>query len=434
MEKLFRLTENGTTARREISAGITTFFAMAYIIFVNPVFLSAAAMDPEGVMIATCLGAAAGSILCALISNLPYAMAPGMGLNTFFAFTLCSPAFYAYSWQQALALTFIAGGIFLLITLTPLRSRIIAAVPENLQYAISAGIGLFIALIGLLNSGIVTMTDGFPALSDLGSPQSLLTLFGVLVTAVLLVLRVRGALLLGMLATVAAGLVSGRIAPPERIVAMPRAISSVFGRLDFHGLVRGGGLSSVLAFLSLLFSMTMVDMFDTLGFLIGAGSQTEERGALTQSAGRVLTADALATVLGAVCGTSTVTTYAESAAGVSAGGRTGLTSVVTACGFLLAVFFSPLAGLFTAAAAAPTLIVVGMYLTSVIRKVDFSAADDAIPVFLTILLIPLSYSITTGIGVGFISWVICKAVARKRAALNLPVLSLAAVFAVYFCL
>lgn len=434
MEKLFHLAENGTTVRREINAGITTFFAMAYIIFVNPVFLSAAGMDPAGVMIATCLGAALGSALCALISNMPYAMAPGMGLNTFFAFTLCGPAMYAYSWRQALALTFIAGGIFLLITLTPLRDRIIAAVPVNLRHAIAAGIGLFIALIGMLNAGLIVMTDGFPALGDLRSPQAMLTLFGLLVTAVLLVLKVKAPLLLGMAATVAAGVISGQVQPPEELVSLPGALSGVFLQMDFRGLSRGG-LGGAVGLAALLFSMTMVDMFDTLGFLIGAGSQTaEESGALPPRTGRVLTADALATVLGAVCGTSTVTTYAESAAGVSAGGRTGLTSVVTACGFLLAIFFSPLAELFTAAAAAPALIVVGMYLTADVRKVDFSTADEAIPAFLTILLIPLTYSITTGIGAGFIAWTVCKAVSRSRRDLSPMAAVLAAIFALYFVL
>ena len=432
MEKLFHLAENGTTVRREVSAGVTTFFAMAYIIFVNPVFLSAAGMDPAGVMIATCLGAAAGSVLCAVISNLPYAMAPGMGLNTFFAFTLCGSAMYAYRWQQALALTFIAGGLFLLITLTPLRDRIIAAVPANLQHAIAAGIGLFIALIGLLNAGLIVMTDGFPALGDLRSPQALLTVFGVAVTAVLMVLKVPAPLLLGMAATVAAGLLSGQVQPPEKIVSLPGALSEVFCKLDFHGLVRGGA-GGVVGLAALLFSMTMVDMFDTLGFLIGAGSQTGE-GTLSPRAGEVLTADALATVLGAVCGTSTVTTYAESAAGVSAGGRTGLTSLVTAAGFLLALFFSPLAELFTAAAAAPALIMVGMFLTADVRKVDFSRTDEAIPAFLTILLIPLSYSITTGIGAGFIAWAVCKAVGRSRRELSPMAAVLAGVFALYFIL
>ena len=435
MERLFHLGEKGTTVRRELNAGVTTFFAMAYIIFVNPVFLSAAGMDPQAVMISTCIGAAVGSILGAVISNMPYAMAPGMGLNTFFAFTLCSPAMYGYTWQQALALTFIAGCLFLLITLLPLRDKIIAAVPRNLQHAIAAGIGLFIALIGLLNAGIIVMTDGFPALGSLGSPQSLLTLFGLLVTVILLLLRVKAPLLLGMIATAAAGLVTGQTALPSGIVSMPGALSLVFGKLDFHGLVTGKGLSGVIAFASLLFSMTMVDMFDTLGFLIGTGSQTEKAGAeLPKRTGKALTADALATVFGAVCGTSTVTTYAESSAGIAIGGRTGLTALVTACGFLLAVFFSPLAGLFTAAAAAPALIVVGMFLVADVRKIDFSQADEAVPAFLTLLMIPLSYSITAGIGFGFIAWVICKAAARKWSEIRLPTLVAAAVFAAYFCL
>ena len=431
MEKIFHLKENGTTVRTELSAGITTFFAMAYIIFVNPVFLSATGMSAEGAMIATCIGAAIGSVLCAVISNQPYAMAPGMGLNTFFAFTLCSTAFYGYTWQQALALTFIAGVVFLLITLSPLRDIIIAAVPENLQHSIAAGIGLFIALIGLLNSGLVVMTDGFPAIGDLGNPQTLMTIFGLLATIILVMLHVKAPLLIGMLLTVAAGAISGRAELPSSIISLPKAGAEVAFKLDFHGLAGNHSFADVIKLLALVFSMTMVDMFDTLGFLIGTETQSKN---LTRRTGRVLIADAMATVIGAICGTSTVTTYAESASGVSVGGRTGLTSVVVACGFLLAVFLSPLAGLFTAAAAAPALIIVGMYLLMDIRNVDFSRIDEAIPAFLTILLIPLSYSITTGIGAGIITWVICKMVVRDKHRLNSAIVSLAVVFLLFLCL
>ena len=431
MEKIFHLKENGTTVRTELSAGITTFFAMAYIIFVNPVFLSATGMSAEGAMIATCIGAAIGSVLCAVISNQPYAMAPGMGLNTFFAFTLCSTAFYGYTWQQALALTFIAGVVFLLITLSPLRDIIIAAVPENLQHSIAAGIGLFIALIGLLNSGLVVMTDGFPAIGDLGNPQTLMTIFGLLATIILVMLHVKAPLLIGMLLTVAAGAISGRAELPSSIISLPKAGAEVAFKLDFHGLAGNHSFADVIKLLALVFSMTMVDMFDTLGFLIGTETQSKN---LTRRTGRVLIADAMATVIGAICGTSTVTTYAESASGVSVGGRTGLTSVVVACGFLLAVFLSPLAGLFTAAAAAPARIIVGMYLLMDIRNVDFSRIDEAIPAFLTILLIPLSYSITTGIGAGIITWVICKMVVRDKHRLNSAIVSLAVVFLLFLCL
>ncbi|MDO4623514.1 MAG: NCS2 family permease [Eubacteriales bacterium] len=436
MEKIFHLKQNGTTVRTEIRAGLTTFFAMAYIIFVNPSILSATGMNSAGVMIATCVSAAIGSALCALFSNQPYALAAGMGLNTFFAFTLCNPDGYGYTWQQALGLTLLAGFLFLIITITPLRSIVIQAVPKNLKHAISAGMGLFIALIGLLNAGLITMNTGFPALGDLKSPACLLTIFGLVVTSILVVCHVQGSLILGMLATVLLSLITGQTALPTQIVSAPTAFGTVFMKLRFSGLLKGSGLSAVFALTALLFTMTMIDMFDTVGFLIGASSAAgtmDEQGNVPKM-GQVLAADAASTMVGALCGTSTVTSFAESSTGISAGGRTDLTSVTTGVCFLLAVFFAPLTGIVSSAATSPALIIVGMYMLMDVRNIDFSSMDQAIPAFLTILMMPMSYSITAGIGIGFIAHVICKLAARKTKELNPAMLVIGLVFLLYFCL
>lgn len=435
MKKLFKLEENHTTVRQEIRAGLTTFFAMAYIIFLNPVFLSSTGMDSGGVMVATCLSAAAGTLLCAFLSNKPFAMAPGMGMNAFFAYTLCG--LYGYSWQQALALTFLSGIFFLLIVISPLRDKIIHAVPANLKYAISAGVGLFIATIGLLDTGIVSLSSGLPALGDISSPTVLIALAGLAVTAVLVVLDINGSLIIGMVITIALSLVAGQTMMPDHLAEFPGAIAEVAFKLDFSGLTLGkSGLSGILSLVALMISLTMVDMFDTLGFLIGTSSRagmTDEKGNMPGS-GPILIADAAGSVMGALFGTSTVTCYAESVSGIAAGGKTGLTAVTTALCFLLAVVFSPLTGVMTSAVTAPALIIVGMYLLMEVKKVDFSHLDDAIPAFITIVAMPLTYSITTGIAAGFIFYLICKIAAGRRKELNLPVVALAIVFLLYFCL
>lgn len=435
MKKLFKLEENHTTVRQEIRAGLTTFFAMAYIIFLNPVFLSSTGMNSGGVMVATCLSAAAGTLLCAFLSNKPFAMAPGMGMNAFFAYTLCG--IYGYSWQQALALTFISGILFFLIVISPLRDKIINAVPANLKYAISAGVGLFIALIGLLDTGIVSLEGGMPALGDLSSPTVLIALAGLAITAVLVVLNINGSLIIGMVITIVLSLVAGQTTIPDHFAEFPGAVADVAFKLDFSGLISGkAGLSGILSLIALIISLTMVDMFDTLGFLIGTSSRagmTDEKGNMPGS-GPILIADAAGSVMGALFGTSTVTCYAESVSGIAAGGKTGLTAVTTALCFLLAVVFSPLTGVMTSAVTAPALIIVGMYLLMEVKKVDFSRLDDAIPAFITIVAMPMTYSITTGIAAGFIFHLICKIAAGRRNELNLPVVALAVVFLLYFCL
>lgn len=428
LEKTFKLKDNSTTVGTEVRAGITTFFSMAYIIFVNPAILSATGMDAGGIMIATCLSAALGTLLCAFFSNKPYVMASGMGLNTFFAFTLCNPDAYGYTWQQALGLTFIAGFIFLAVTITPLRDKIIEAMPASLRHAITAGIGLFIALIGAISAGFVKMEDGFPSLGNLKDKQVIVALIGLAITAILTVRRVKGSLLIGMIATAVISMLSGLTGMPTSVLSMPDKLAEVAFKMDFAGLMKGKGAAGLAALLAVLFTMAMIDMFDTLGFLIGTGTFD----GTDKGDGLVMIADAAGTVIGACCGTSTVTTYAESSAGVAAGGRTGLTALTSAVLFGAACFFAPLTSVMTEAAAAPALIIVGMYLLADVRNIDFSNMDDAIPAFLTLAAMPFSYSITTGIGAGIISYVICKLAAGKGKEVNPVLWVLAVVFLVYF--
>ena len=435
MNKLFSLKDNNTTAGTEIYAGLTTFFAMSYIIFLNPVYLSAAGMSPDGVMIATCISAAFGTLLCAFLSNRPFAMASGMGLNAYFAYTLCLG--YGYTWRQALALTFIAGIIFLVIVLLPVRDRLISSIPVNMKYAITAGIGLFLATVGLLDSGIITLANGLPSLGNLHDPSVIIALTGLAATAVLLVFNVKGSLMIGMFITVGAGIAMGITPLPKSVIGLPTAISDVFMKMDFTNLSLGQtGAKGVISLAALLLSLTLIDMFDTLGFLIGAGARMKiiDKDGNMPGMGRVMIADAASTVVGAVCGTSTVTCYAESAAGISAGGKTGLTSFTTGICFLLAVIFAPLTSVVTAAATAPVMIIIGMYLFMEIRNLKFDSMDNAIPAFLTIITMPLAYSITAGIGAGFIAFILCRIFTGKRKEINPVMAVLAVIFLIYFIL
>lgn len=425
MEKPFKLKENGTTLGTEIRAGLTTFVAMAYIIFLNPVFLSNTGMSSAGVLAATCLSAALGTAISALWSNKPFAMASGMGMNAYFTYTLCFG--YGYTWQQALVLTFLSGIIFLVLALF-MGKKAVSLIPENLRHAITAGIGLFVLLIGLLDAGILQMTAGFPELGDLSSLSVQTALLGLAVTVILSVMGVRGNLILGMLFTAAFSVATGQTGLPDSFVAMPTALKDVAFQMDFAGLISHG---SVLTLAAVLVSMSIVDMFDTLGFLIGTVSKTSEK---EDSLDRVLAADAGATLIGALCGTSTVTAYAESAAGVEEGGRTGLTALTVSLCFLLAVFFSPITAIFNSAVTAPALVIVGIYLFMDISKVKLEGLEDAIPAVITVAVMPFAYSITAGIGAGFLSFVLCKLTAKKWKEINAVTLILCVVFVLYFLL
>lgn len=430
LEKWFKLKENNTTVRTEIIAGITTFMTMVYIIFVNPNILSAAEMSWNGVFIATIIATIIGTVAMALLTNYPFALAPGMGLNAFFAFTICKQM--GVSWEVALGLVFIEGVLFILLSLTKFRSQIVNAIPMTLKSAISAGIGLFIAFIGFQSSGIlVSNPDTIIALGDLTSKDAIVTLFGLIVAGVLYAYNVKGALLWSILAATVFGMIPGIgvTGAIDGIVALPKwaDFTSVAFKLDIVGALK-------LNMIGVLLALLMVDIFDTAGTLIGVSTQAgylDKDGNLPK-ADKALLADAIGTVGGAIVGTSTVTTFVESAAGVSEGGRTGLTGIVTSILFLLSLFFMPLVGIVPAAATAPALIVVGILMVRNVLSIDWADFTEAMPAFLTMVMMPFAYSISTGIGFGFISYAAINLIAGKKEKTNWVVNILAIVFVLYF--
>ena len=411
LERMFKLKENNTSVRTEIIAGFTTFFAMSYIIFVNPDMLKITGMDFASVMIATCVASAIGSFLTAFIANIPFAQAPGMGLNALFTFTLCQGM--GYTWNQALAIVFISGVIFLIITISPLRSRIIEAIPKSLKSAIAAGIGLFIAFIGMLNSGLVVV-NGASNVTDLGSFSDgsvLLVVIGLIITGVLMAWKVKGSIFIGIIATTIIGIPLGVTDIPTTITYSNFSLAPTFLQLDFNLLSAG-----ILPLLTAIITLTMVDMFDTVGTLVGtanASGMADENGNFKRG-DKALVADALATCAGALVGTSTVSTYMESSTGIKEGGRTGLTSVVVGLLFLAAILLGPIALMIPCAATAPALIIVGVSMMSAIKNIDWHDFEIALPCFLTIAVMPFAYSISDGIGFGFIAYTIIK-VCRGKA-------------------
>ena len=417
MEKLFKLKAHGTDVKTEIRAGITTFFAMAYIIFVNSNYLSMTGMNKTGVMVATCISAAIGCLLTAFLANVPFCQAPGMGLNTFFTFTVCFGM--GYTWEQALAIVFISGVLFLVVTVSPLRKKIIEAIPASLKAAISAGIGFFIALIGMFNVNIVTAfgTGIAGAYTDMGSitkGAALLALIGLAITAILVAYRVKGAIFIGIIATTLIGFLMGQTTIPESftVAGIGEAFGEVAFKLDFSGALSAGG---VVPFLTAIITFAICDCFDTVGTLLGTAGNAgmlDENGNFP-GGDRALIADAIATCTGALIGTSTVTTFVESSTGIEDGGRTGLTSMTTGILFLLA-------GIVPSAATAPALIIVGVFMMKGVLKIDWSDMETAIPCFLTIAMMPFAYSIADGIGFGIISYTLIK-LARGKAK-EVPVL------------
>lgn len=433
LEKFFKLKENKTDVKTEVMAGVTTFMTMAYILAVNPNILSASGMDKSAVLIATALASFVGTALMALFANYPFALAPGMGLNAYFAFTVAGQM--GYSWQIALLAVFVEGLIFIVLSLTNVREAIFNAIPMTLKSAVSVGIGLFIAFIGLQNAKII-INDDFTLLtyqkfaaeefSTIGI-TALLALIGVLITAILLILKVKGGILFGILATWVLGIICellGWYVPnveagwystiPHAIVSFDfTAIGNTFGqvfRADFSTV-------KILDFIVVIFSFLFVDLFDTLGTLIGVSSKAnmlDKNGRLPRIKGALM-ADAVATSVGAVFGTSTTTTFVESASGVTEGGRTGLTAITTGLLFLLALIFSPLFLTIPSFATAPALIIVGFYMMGSVAKIDFDDMTDAIPAFLCIISMPLAYSISEGIAIGVISWtIICLLTGKAK--------------------
>ncbi len=428
LDRFFRLRDNDTTVRTEVIAGATTFLAMAYIVFVNPDILSATGMDFGAVFVATCLAAAIGTLIMGLWAKLPIAQAPGMGLNAFFAFTVVLGM--GIPWETALAATFVSGVLFLILALTGVRESVINAIPMQLKLAVGAGIGLFIAFIGLQNAGIVVADEAtLVSLGDLGASTTLLAIFGIVVTALFLLRGFKGAVFYGILVTSLAGVAVGLIDPPTGVVSTPPSLAPTFAA----GL---GALSELVSveMLVVVFTMLFVDFFDTAGTLIAVTNQANlltPEGELP-NASRALVADSTATIAGGVLGTSTTTSYIESSAGVGAGGRTGLTSVVTAVLFLLTLVFSPLLGVVTAQVTAPALIIVGVMMAKGLGDIDWGEMEYAIPAFITVIAMPLTYSIATGIALGLVLFPLLM-VFRGRAREVSPIMyGLFVVFVGYF--
>ncbi len=431
-EKFFKLQERGTSVTQEAIGGLTTFMTMAYIIFVQPAVLSAAGMDFGSVMVATCLSSALATLLMALLANYPIALAPAMGHNFFFVYTICLAM--GVPWQTALGANFISGAAFIILAIFGLREMLVNAIPESLKQAIAVGIGLFIALIGFQWAGIVVYKPGTVlGLGDLHSPPVLLALFGLLLITILYTLKVKGAIVLGILVTALIGVPTG-IVTYYGVVSTPPSVAPTFFKLNV-------GAALTLSLLPTMFILFFLDLFDTVGTLIGVSQQAGfiKDGKLPR-ARKALLADAVGTLFGTIMGTSTVTSYIESSTGVASGARTGLANIVTALLFLIALLFYPLVKMIGGGYAlngstlypvtAPALIIVGTLMMCGVTKIKWQDATEAIPAFLTIVIMPYAYSITEGIAVGFIFYALLKLVTGKIREVH-PILL---VFAVLFIL
>ncbi len=425
LERYFEFQKLGTNWRTEVLAGFTTFITMAYIVFVNPAILADAGMPLAAVTAATCLSAAFGSLMMGIVARYPIALAPGMGLNAYFAYTVVKGM--GVSWQAALGAVFLSGVAFLLLTVCGLRQLIMRAIPFELYAAVAGGLGLFIALVGFRNSGIVVPDPATTvALGNLREPQTLLALAGLLITSALLVWRVRGAMLLGILATTALGFLTGAAQWRPQAYAMEDLWATSF-QLDL-------GSAFALGFLEIVFVFLFIDLFDNIGTLVGVGKAARlfDDSHNIPRLNRILYADASATIVGSVTGTSTVVSYIESAAGVAAGGRSGVVAVVTGLLFLLALFIAPALGAIPGAATAPALIIVGSMMTAAVAEIDWADPEVGIPAFLTMLGMPLTFSIATGLAFGFTAYTLLKLVRGKFREVNWFVYALTALFILRF--
>jgi len=428
LNRIFRLEENNTSARTEIVAGATTFMTMAYIIFVNPRILAAAGLPLQATIAATCLAAAIPTIAMGLYARYPFALASGMGLNAVLAYDLVKGQ--GVPWQVAMGVIFLEGAIITVLVLTRVREAIMSAIPMSLKHAIGVGIGLLIAYIGVQHAGWVVKAGSPDLVTASGSfrnTEVLVATGGLLITIVLMAYRLHGAILLGILMTAGIGWAAGIVRQPMSLVAVP----------DFHtfGVVNVVGALK-LSLIAAIFAFLITDFFDTMGTVIGVGDQAgfvSAEGRLPRL-NRILLVDSLAAVWGSICSASSVTTYVESAAGVGAGGRTGLTSVVVGVFFLLALFFAPVIGIVPAAATAPALIVVGFLMLAAVRHIPFDKFDEAFPAFLIILIIPLTVSISRGIGYGFIAYTLLKLASGKWRDVHPLMYVVSALFAVSFVL
>ncbi|HAX73016.1 MAG TPA: guanine permease [Firmicutes bacterium] len=428
MNKFFKLEERGTTISKEFIAGLTTFLSMAYIIFVNPDILGATGMDTGAVFTSTILAAVIGTLIMGLFANYPVALAPGMGMNAFFAFTVV--LVMGFTWQQALAGIFVSGILFMLLSITGVRELIINSIPQTLKYAVGTGIGFFICFIGLQNAGIVVNNDStLVGIGNFSDPNVLLAVIGLVITLILLVRKVPAAIFFGMVATAIIGLFMGVVELPQQLVAEIPSLKPTFGAL-FEALPSLFNKDMI----TVIFAFLFVDFFDTAGTLISVGSRAgliDEKGHLIDG-DKALLADSTATVIGAVLGTSSTTSYVESLTGVEAGGRTGLTSVFTALFFGLMLFFSPLLSVVTSAVTAPALIAVGVLMASSLGKIEWESLETTVPAFVTIIIMLLGYSIAEGIAAGFLLFPIMMVSARRHKEVSPIMWFLAAVFLLHF--
>jgi len=456
MDKFFGITSNGSSIKTEILAGFTTFFTMAYIMFVNPSILATTGMNWGGVFVATILASAIGTLIMGFVAKVPFALAPGMGLNAFFAFTVCS--ILGFRWQEALAMVFICGIINIIVTVTKLRKAIIKAIPKSLQLAIGGGIGLFIAYIGVKNAGFINFVDtseGFtlgsvavPALTHFSTSGPILALIGLAIIVTLMMLKIKGAMLIGIIATTLIGIPMGVTQVPDKIFNLSQLAGfkevsfAFFGDVGFATLFTSERIIEVLI---IIFAFSLTDTFDTIGTFIGTGRKSgifdeEDEKALADSKGfrskmdKALFADSTATSIGALLGTSNTTTYIESASGISEGGRTGLTSVVTALLFLVCIPLVAVFGMAPAQATAPVLIVVGILMAESFAGIQWKEMEESIPAFFTITIMTFAYNISYGIAAGFIFFCIVK-LCRKEAKDIHPILFGATLlFLLYFIL
>ncbi|AYC30319.1 NCS2 family permease [Paenisporosarcina cavernae] len=440
MRKFFRFEELGTNYKREIIGGLTTFLAMAYILVVNPLTLSldsvpdlpdAMRMDAGAVFVATALAAAVGSLFMGIIARYPIALAPGMGLNAFFAYTVVLN--YGIPWQTALTGVLFSGLIFILLTLSGIRETIINAIPAPLKYAVGAGIGLFITFIGFQNAGIVVDNPAtLVGLGDFASPNTLLAIFGLVLTVILMVRKVNGGIFIGMIVTAIIGMIFSLVDLPSSIIGKIPDVSPTFG-VAFDPIFHNFGSLMTMDFLVIVLTFLFVDFFDTAGTLVAVATQA---GLMKENklprAGKALLADSLATVTGAIFGTSTTTSYIESSAGVAAGAKSGFAAVVTGLLFLLSLFFYPVLSVITSAVTAPALIIVGVLMVASLGLIEWNRFEIAVPAFLTVIAMPLGYSIATGIAIGFIFYPITMIVSGRWKEVHPIMYGLFVVFTLYF--
>ncbi|MBS5788621.1 NCS2 family permease [Clostridioides mangenotii] len=406
LDNHFKISQRGSSVKTEVIAGITTFLTMAYIVFVNPAILSTTGMDKAALITVTILASAIGTLLMALVSNAPFALAPGMGLNAFFTYSLVLGA--GIPWETALGVVFLSGCVFLVLAVTGLRKAIADAIPKDLAQAAAAGIGLFISFVGLQNMGLIAGNESTLVAMGKFTPTVLISVFGLALMAILEYKKVTGSILISIIVTTIISMILGFTELPNAIVSLPPSIAPISFKLDIMSALK-------FSLIGPIFSFMFIDLFDSLSLLITCCKKMglEDKEGNIEGLNKMLYADVSATIIGSVLGTSTVTTYAESASGIAAGARTGLASLVTASLFILALIFTPVLGIVPTYAASPALVMVGVFMFQNIKDIDFADMKIAVPGFLTIIMMPLTYSISTGLCFGFISYVIMHLIAKE---------------------